>query len=110
MVKSVYIFLHVVAIGFYLLSTFFAFIFFLPVYLVVIFVGYDIWIKLKEKTSARVKYGVALLVGACEAITFILFSWLQLKLMGWLLGGSELSPGEGFIPYLVFGFILVSFL
>ena len=106
--KRTYYLLHVAAIPLYLLLTYLAFVMLIPFYLIVVFGGFSLWQALVEKHAKR-KMLRAFLVGAIQAVAFLLFVLVEFKLVGLPLGVKQLKLAGSLCAYVGAGFLLISF-
>ncbi len=105
--KRAYYLLHVAAIPLYLLLTYLAFVMLIPFYLIVVFGGFALWQALVERHATR-KIPRAVLVGALQAIAFLLLVLVEFKLVGLPLGSEQIMLAASLGAYVGAGFLLIS--
>ena len=105
--KSIYVFQHIIAILIYMLITYLAFIVFLPVYLIVIIVGFLVWEHYLKKPLLQNRILNATIFGVLQAGLFLLLSMIELIIIGIFGDLTKSSPVWDFAPYILAGFIFI---
>jgi hypothetical protein len=105
--KHRYLVLHLIAIPGWLLLTYLAFVMFLPSYLVVVFVGFDLWQKFVDRKATH-RFYWATLIGVIQTLMFICLAVAELTLFGLPLGPEQLSLVAHFGMYFLVGFALIA--
>jgi hypothetical protein len=79
----------------------------IPFYLIVVFGGFSLWQAVVERHPTR-KIPRAVLVGACQAVVFLLLVLVEFKLVGLPLGFEQLKLAASLGAYVGAGFLLIS--
>lgn len=105
--KRTYYLLHVAVIPLYLLLTYLAFVMLIPFYLIVVFGGFSLWQVLVERHAMR-QIPRALLVGAIQAVAFLMLVIVEFKLVGLPLRFEQFKLAASLSAYVGAGFLLIA--